>query len=671
MIEIKNLHFTYKNHEQISTEILKDISLTIRDGEFVAIQGPSGSGKSTLLHLLGLFLTDYSGSIKIDGKELNTFNDLEKAKYRGDNLGFVFQQFFLLSQYTVKENIFLPTHYPSELPPFNVKQEEFDQLLKLLDIEKYLDYYPPQLSGGGQQRVAILRALIKNPSIILADEPTGNLDSNNANYILEILRRINQLGKTVVIITHDNEVAKRCDRIISIKDGKIFNDQENNVIKSISTKKSFNKNLPQKFFSINEQYSIQMIMRLLTIAFKNILQHKIRSSLTMLGIIIGIAAIFAMITLGSFTKDKVIESYSKIGANTIAFTGTKNWWQKATDKTSIEFREFTPTDFKNIMNIFPDIKSFSPTVRDWDEKIIYKGIIVDQDVEIVGINHNGLSLLNRKLLIGRNFSPLDVESQQPLCIVGYDYQKKFFKTSSPIGKIIFIHYQSTSYSCKVIGLLDYTKNGRSWEVPNLQIYMTYKLVARITNRYISKLVIQFKNDSITNLTENANALKKYFVLKYKTAGEFSINEEDLMISQMKLFLTLLTVVMGIMALITLIVGGIGITNMMLASISERLHEIGIRKACGATDKSIRLQYILESSILCSIAGIMGIIIGFAIYQGTLFVVSKLLPTLEYTWIFNYLAFFIAIISFLLVGFFSGLIPAIKAEKMQIIDSLKH
>ncbi len=221
LIKVSSLTKEYVNDEVV-TPVLAGLSFEIKPGEFVAIMGPSGSGKSTLMHILGFLDQPTSGSYFFKGEETKNFNDAKLAAIRNKEVGFVFQSFFLLPKTSVLENVKLPLVYNGGLNSEGVAQAA----IAAVGLTHRVAHVPSQLSGGEKQRVAIARALVNNPSVLFADEPTGNLDSKSGNQIMEILERLNSQGKTIILVTHEQDTANHAERIIKLKDGEIVDDRQ-------------------------------------------------------------------------------------------------------------------------------------------------------------------------------------------------------------------------------------------------------------------------------------------------------------------------------------------------------------------------------------------------------------------------------------------------------------
>ena len=435
VLELRSVSFRYRatssvqDFQDVPFPIaVQEVSLKISSGEWVAVQGPSGSGKSTLLYLMAGFLEPTEGEVHWLGNRLNGLSDLEKACLRNRHIGFVFQQFHLLPRATVLENILLPSVYPIEV---NANRASFRaraiELAQELGIADHLHKLPNQLSGGQQQRVAIARALLKNPSLIFADEPTGNLDSASSSQVMDILKGIHERGTTIVLITHDREIAAHAPRQIKIVDGRLASDETQNervVSKPIQVSEP-------RFHLFFGSLKFQI-----PLAWKNLWRNRARTFLTMLGVVIGVAAVMAMLTLGRFVKKEILASYETLGANKLQISGHANWQRKAKDQFSGYFLEFDEKrDLEKLPELFPDIEHLTPVMYDWNNNVSYGGRMYE-GARSIGANHNFLKILGLELAQGRMLTPFHEQRRDPVCVVGADVIAQLFRNESPLGKVI-------------------------------------------------------------------------------------------------------------------------------------------------------------------------------------------------------------------------------------------
>jgi macrolide transport system ATP-binding/permease protein len=673
LIDIRNLNFEY-GKDKLKVPIFKSCHLQVNKGDFVAIKGPSGTGKSTLLYLLSGLLRAPKDSIFIDGVDVSSMKDFELAQFRNSKIGLVFQQFYLLPKINVLENILLPSQYPVELKKLNSEgpKKMNDKALELatfLGLEKRLQYMPNQLSGGQQQRVAIARGLINDADIILADEPTGNLDVESTKQIVKTFQDLHERGKTIILITHEEDVARCASRVISLENGQFVEDQ-----KVISKSEEKDKKKIYTMEDGKKESEISLIFKLLPMALTNAFRNKTRSFLTMIGIIIGVAAVCSMITLGEFTKVKILNSYARLGVSTLRFRGYPNWKLKATDVYPNKYRFFKwEGELVKLKKIFPQIELISPGVGSWESTVSYGGLSIHEAGGVEGGSEDALSIINRKIIHGRGINKFHVQNKNGVCVIGSEIAKRLFRNSSPLKKVLNVKVRETTFPCKVIGVLEETTSNKKWDKPNLKIFVPFTFYQANSSDFWSSQIKHFaaKIKSGHDPAKVGNAIKAFFEKKYGVSGNFFMGSDSVLISQMKKFLTLFSILLSCIALVTLLVGGMGITNMMLVSVSERLKEIGIRKSIGATHRSIKTQFLLESFILSFVAGVIGMIMGILGYSGAIYVAAKLIKELSFEWIFDPFAILLSFMSIIIVGILSGLIPAIKASKLQVIDALRN
>lgn len=664
LLEIKDLSLSYTLQAR-QVPVLKNVHLKIEAGEMVAILGPSGSGKSTLLYIIGCLLKPTSGSYRLADTEVTALGEEGAAEFRSRTIGFVFQQFHLLPRAGLVENLLLSTRY-------NVAEGRSDeelrqkalQLLKTVGMDEHLQHRPNELSGGQQQRVAICRALMNDPELILADEPTGNLDSKSAIQVLEILRQIQLSGRTVVIVTHDAEVAKRCDRIVRVHDGEVSSPpMETTTAKPLAEKRP----LPKL-----SGFRVKRWREDLETAWQNLLRNKSRSFLTMLGVIIGVAAVLATLTLGSYTREKILQTYESLGVNKLVIRAYPRWNMSAKDLKGVKFDGVSQKDdIVPMRRLFPEIVLISPVVQQWIKSVEFGGHTFDR-ARILGVSSEYFSITNRKLLLGHPFSQYHVDSRSRVCVIGYEVATNLFGTVSPLEKILQINGDNDSqFSCLIVGVLASQGSNSEWFNPNQQILVPDTFLSVVANRWNSKpYEFNLTVRAGSSLSDLADKIKQLFHLKYGRSVQVRVDSDSLLVGQMRKFLNLFTILLTGVALISLTVGGIGIANMMLISVAERYKEIGLRKALGARDEDIRWQFLIESTILCGMAGLLGIIFGIVGYHTLLFFASKLFPQVKFEWVFNYSAMALALICIVAVGLLSGLVPALKAQKLQVVEALR-
>lgn len=671
-IELDKVSLSYSLQGQM-IPILREMNLRIESGEMVAILGPSGSGKSTLLYILGCMLQATSGAFYLDGQDITKMTEPELADLRNQHFGFVFQQFHLLPRADLIQNLLLGTRYNrADVRTLAQQKQRAQELLDQMGLSSHVKHRPHQLSGGQQQRVAIARALMNDPSVILADEPTGNLDSKSAAMVLDLLRKINGQGKTVIIITHDQEVARRCDRVVSVFDGKIVEAPESLSQSAVAPSKQITGVKKISDIPPVQSRTKSRLSEDVKTAWQNLMRNKSRSLLTMLGVVIGVAAVLSTVTLGTYTKVKILQTYEDLGVNKLVIRAYPNWNQTASGATGPKYDGISQkNDVQPMRRLFSEILLFSPVVSQWVQSVQAGGKTFDK-ARILGVNEEYFPITNRRVSQGRLFSSYHVKNRSNVCIIGPDVVSHLFNRRPAVGQIIEINGQNeVNYACRVLGVLESQKSNNEWFDPNKQILIPDSFLAVVGDRWNSKpyeFNVKMKADaSVEQLSEK---VKTFLSKKYGNSVNVSVDSDEILVAQMRRFLGLFTMLLTGVALISLAVGGIGIANMMLVSVSERFKEIGLRKALGARNEEIRTQFLVESMILCGIAGLLGILFGVIGYHLMLFLASKLFTQVKFEFVLNVSSMLLSFVCIFVVGLLSGLIPALRAQKLQVVEALR-
>lgn len=644
IIEIENIN-KYFGEGENRVHVLKNISFEIKKGEFIAIIGQSGSGKSTLMNILGCLDRVTDGSYKIDGREISRFSKDELSELRQQKFGFIFQRYNLISNLTALENVALPAIYAGLSE--KERNSRAEELLVKLGLGDKIKNKPNQLSGGQQQRVSITRALMNGGEIILADEPTGALDSKSGERVMKILTDLHKEGHTIILVTHDKNIANYANRIIEIKDGEIYNDSvkkfETEVIKdSVKKINQVKKNL---------FYSKAQFLESLKMATNAIITHKMRSLLTMLGIIIGIASIICVVALGNGSQQKILSDINSLGTNTLdIFNGRGRGDRNANKKRNLTIKDadFLRKQFYT--------ESVTPNVNG-SGTLTYGN--KSYTASLRGVGEEYFNVKGLELDTGKLFNRDDVINGSQVVVIDENSRSQLFKDKNPIGEILIFNKRPL----KIIGSV-ITKNNMSMNSSDLVLYTPYTTAMNriIGDNHINSITMKIKDNvdmqiaekDVTNILTIRHKAKDFFIMNVDTLKktvESTTNTMKLLIS--------------CIACISLVVGGIGVMNIMLVSVTERTREIGIRMAIGAKQRNILQQFLIEAILICLIGGVLGV--GISVAFGIIFnMVIK-----NFTMIFSIFSIVAAVLCSTMIGVIFGYMPAKNASELDPINALSR
>lgn len=653
MIELKNISKTYQMG-QVAVKALQGVSLTIAPGEFVAIMGPSGSGKSTLMHLLGLLDRPDEGDYYLGEKKINELSDKELSVIRNRLAGFIFQQFHLLPRMTALENATLPLIYAGAQ---HLKERAQERIVEV-GLQDRMNHRPNELSGGQQQRVAIARSLVNDPFIIFADEPTGNLDSKSKNEIMAILKDLNKKGKTIIVVTHENEVASYADRIIRMVDGKIISDEKTGSPKIASdnlTGRVVEEILSRKQRKIGEIKFLDYLHQ----AFSATLSHKTRSLLSVLGILIGVAAVIAMLALGQGAKESMEKQLASLGSNLLVVRpGSARLHGVAMEFGTVT--RLTLQDVAAIAKLSDVVQSASPSVSGRGQ-MVYANKNWNTRVEGVGADYETLRASTPAL--GRFFTEEEVKMRARVILLGATVVKNLFEDANPIGETIKLNLDNF----KVIGILPIKgANAFHDQDDGAVIPVTTAMLRVFGKDYVDMIYVEAKNAEV--LDEAEKDVKALIIKEHRLDKDQEDSFEVRNMADIKDTLEATTKTMswllGAIAAISLLVGGIGIMNIMLVSVTERTREIGLRKAIGANNKDILSQFLIEAILMSFVGGVFGILLG----GGIAALFSSVAGWAVRVSVFSII---LATAFSLIVGIVFGLWPAKKASGLDPIEALRY
>ena len=689
VIEVEDVTKVYDLGEQ-KVEALKGVSLRIFAGEIVALMGPSGSGKSTLMNLLGCLDRPTSGEYSLNGNDVGSLSSDEMAALRNHEIGFVFQNYNLLARTTSLENAELPSLYNGV--PTAEGRRKAREMLELVGLGDRVTHRPTQLSGGQQQRVAIARALLNDPKIILADEPTGNLDTQTGAEIIELFKTLNrEKGITIVFVTHDPEVASHGERVIHFKDGLVEREDAGPRGSSAAPVQPAEVGVAAESGAAgggdvsgagdgdgggagqdgggedngggpgHRRRRLGAGVRAnVRIALRAIRVNKLRSALTMLGVIIGVGAVIAMVAIGEGAKARVAKQMERLGSNRVSvYAGMVTRGGRRVRGARIT--TLTEADGRAILTEVPGVVRVAPHVRG-SAQVVYGN--KNWYSPFTGTTPEYLNIMNWGVESGSGFTDDDMLLNRKVALIGQTVGKELFGDDYPIGQTIRVKH----IPFEVVGVLK-ERGTSSWagDLDDIVIVPLKTAQRKLLGiRYVRGIEVSAESrEATSDVQDGITALLR---VRHKITGtkldDFRVrNRTDIVEAANEAANTLGYLLAGI-AGVALIVGGIGIMNIMLVSVTERTREIGVRLAIGARRRDIRRQFLTEAMVLSLLGGTVGIIAGAAASLGLSYMGGWQI-------VISPGAVLLAFAFAAAIGVFFGFQPANRAARLNPIEALRY
>jgi macrolide transport system ATP-binding/permease protein len=689
VIRVEGISRTYHVGD-IDVHALNDVSVTIERGEFVAIMGSSGSGKSTLMSILGCLDRPSSGHYFFEGLDVAQLDEPALARLRSERLGFVFQSFNLLARTSALENVALPLFYAASGPPGAASRTERARgALKTVGLAERERNTPGQLSGGQQQRVALARALINDPSLLLADEPTGNLDTRTSHEIMQTLTSLNRdHGVTIVVVTHEADIGAYADRMLTMRDGQIVSDEKKRVpapaaVPPIAAR-SRETTPPASQLGAIWAFALMVMAA----ALQAINRNKMRSSLTMLGVFIGVAALIAMVAVGQGANEAVLKQIASLGTNLVVVVpgatttgGVRGGLGSAST--------LTVGDAQAIRREAPSVRAVGYLIRQ-SGQVQYSG--QNWTTGIQGVSPNYPSMTNWQIASGRSISNDDMNQAALVAVLGQTVARQLFGPyQNPIGAAV----QVKSVPLRVIGLLE-SKGQSQFGTDQDDVVMIpfstaerkvlgvaaptqqqadtwiyppppnpYGLQPRLVG-FVNSMYVQAMDQSQVQpaIQEVMQTLARRHRIKPGDVNDFTVRNLSQIAETAESSSRIMAILLAAVASISLLVGGIGIMNILLVSVTERTREIGLRMAIGARRLHVLLQFLAEAVFLSVTGGIAGIIMG-SVFSLAISAIFGWAAPISLTAITGGFLFSAA------VGIFFGYYPARKAAHLDPIEALRY
>jgi macrolide transport system ATP-binding/permease protein len=637
LLNLENICRTFHSGDNL-IHALDDVSLKIWPGEFVAIVGQSGSGKSTLMNLLGCLDRPTSGSYFVMDRNVAKLDSDELAALRRATFGFVFQRYNLLGSASAEENVEIPALYAGIAK--NERMVRARKLLNDLGLGDRTNHVPAQLSGGQQQRVAVARALMNDPLVILADEPTGALDTRSGQEVMDLLAALNKTGRTILLITHDSKVAAHADRVINICDGKITDDTAPNNPKRFQSSYSFNPTGKADAFADMGE-AVKTAMRALRV-------NLFRTALTLLGIIIGVAAVVTMLAVGEGSQQEVLGQIRAMGTNLLSIRPGAPGLRGTSDVITM-----IPDDAEAIQEL-PNVEV---ALAERNARLTVRFGNIDYATSVQGVGVDMPRVRDWSVASGDFFNERDIKRYAPVVVLGQTVAQILFPgDDDPLGRYILIG----NNPFEVIGVMS-PKGASAYggdQDDTVIIPISTGLIRLFGQNYLNGITVRVSDVSIIEETEEV--ISDLLLARHQTE-DYRIRNMASILETATATQNTLTTLLGTVAAISLLVGGIGVMNIMLVSVTERTREIGIRMAVGARRRDILLQFNTEAAVVCTLGGLLGVLLGYA--------AGYVIRLFEMPVIFSPLPAVLAFSCAFATGILFGYLPARKAALLDPVVAL--
>lgn len=644
LLQLQGISRRFQAGDQNVT-VLKEINLSIAQGEMVAIVGASGSGKSTLMNILGCLDRPSEGDYQVAGRSTARLDRDSLAELRREHFGFIFQRYHLLGDLSAQGNVEVPAVYAGHAR--SARQQRAADLLQRLGLAQRLNYRPSQLSGGQQQRVSIARALMNGGEVILADEPTGALDSHSGQEVMSILKDLHARGHTVVIVTHDMQVAEHAQRIIELSDGEIVADRRKTTPHTVARLPISLDNAVSRWQSQRDRLYEAFKMALLAMA-----SQRLRTLLTMLGIIIGIASVVSVVALGKGSQQQVLANINAMGTSTLEVYPGKDFG----DMRSAAVQTLRATDADALAQQ-GYVHSVTPTVSS-STTFRYGNQSVSGTVN--GVGEQYFLVRGYSIDSGMAFNRHSVDQLMQEAVIDENTRNKLFPHgANPLGEVILLG----SLPCRIIGVAAKKQSGFGSD-ENLNVWIPYTTAMKrmLGQSYLKSITVRVNDD--IDLTSAEDGVTRLLSQRHGGKDFFVMNTDSIRQTIEKTTATL-TLLVSMIALISLVVGGIGVMNIMLVSVTERTREIGVRMAVGARASDIMQQFLIEAVLVCLLGGTLGVLLSLGI--GVVF--SQFSD--NFTMVYSTESIVAAFICSTLIGVIFGFFPARRAAGMDPIHALER